>query len=206
MRVHLLRKETATRGVAGSVLHILRQLRSLSILEKQGWYDGMMKNDPHVALRRSARALILNGQNQLLVFERTRQNTIFSKLHHYYSIPGGGMDAGETPEQAVVRELKEEMLIDIVPERFVIRQFDHEHGRENNYFLVRIVSGTPTFNPESEEALSKRYFRHNSFEIAWVDLDSPLLDHHKAYRQVADQIREWIERDTFPALPVDMTV
>ena len=166
----------------------------------------MMKNDPHVALRRSARALILNGQNQLLVFERTRQNTIFSKLHHYYSIPGGGMDAGETPEQAVVRELKEEMLIDIVPERFVIRQFDHEHGRENNYFLARIVSGTPTFNPESEEALSKRYFRHNSFEIAWVDLDSPLLDHHKAYRQVADQIREWIERDTFPALPVDMTV
>lgn len=166
----------------------------------------MMKNTPRSAFRRSARAIILNDQNQLLVFERTRQNTIFSKLHHYYSIPGGGMEPDETPEQAVVREMREEMLIDIIPERFVIRQLDHKDGRENNYFLARIVSGTPTFNPESEEALSKRYFRRSSYEIAWADLDSPLLGHHKAYRQVADQLSEWIEQDNFPASPVDMTV
>lgn len=50
---------------------------------------------------RSAAILIQN--NSLALLERHRAGM------HYFTFPGGGMDAGETPEQAVVRETREEL-------------------------------------------------------------------------------------------------
>lgn len=157
-------------------------------------------------MRKCARAIIFNEQHRLLVFERERQHGLFQKLHRYYSIPGGGMEPGETPEQAVVRELREEMLVDIVPEILLIHQIDEPDGRENFYFLAHIVTGSPIFNLASEEAVRSRPFLKNTYKIAWSDLDDPLLAYYESYAQVAAQLKAWLDVDKFSDTTVDMRI
>ena len=157
-------------------------------------------------MRKCARAIILDEQNRLLVFERERQNGPFQKLHHYYSIPGGGMESDETPEQAVVRELREEMLVDIAVDQLLVHQVDEPDHRENYYFLAHIVAGTPTFNPASEEALGRPRLGKSIYRVAWVALDDPLLSYHEAYGQVAGRINDWLKNDGIPTQPVDMRI
>lgn len=158
------------------------------------------------AFRHCARAIILNEANQLLVFERTRRDGLAQKTHHYYSIPGGGIEEGETPEQAVVRELHEEMLVDIVPQRLIIHQIDPADQREHYYFLAHIVAGTPTFNPQSEEANRKAFSTINTYAVTWADLDDQLLAYYKSYGQAVHQVSEWLKAGSFPREPVDMIV
>ncbi|MFI6867577.1 NUDIX hydrolase [Nocardia sp. NPDC050406] len=50
-------------------------------------------------------ALVRNERGQILMIHRTDNSK--------YSIPGGGLEVGETPARAVVREVKEETGIDV---------------------------------------------------------------------------------------------
>jgi len=155
-------------------------------------------------MRRCARALIVNEEGKLLVFERNRR-TAFGKNLHYFSIPGGGIEEDETPEQAVVRELSEEMCVTIQAQQLVLHQTDALDQRENFYFTARIVEGVPTFNLESEEA-QKKHFLPNSYRVAWVNLDEPALNFHKGYGQVANYLRTWISTGVFPSKVIDIHV
>ena len=38
----------------------------------------------------------------------------------YWELPGGKIEAGETPEQALIREIKEELATTIQPEQFLM--------------------------------------------------------------------------------------
>jgi ADP-ribose pyrophosphatase YjhB (NUDIX family) len=49
--------------------------------------------------RKATRAIVTNGENILL---------LYTKRYHDYSLPGGGIDAGESNIDGLIRELKEE--------------------------------------------------------------------------------------------------
>ncbi len=49
--------------------------------------------------RKATRAIVLKGDNILL---------LYTKRYHDYSLPGGGIDEGETNVDGLIRELKEE--------------------------------------------------------------------------------------------------
>ncbi len=49
--------------------------------------------------RKATRAIVLNGDNILL---------LYTKRYHDYSLPGGGVDEGESITAGLIRELKEE--------------------------------------------------------------------------------------------------
>ncbi|MCD4705303.1 WecB/TagA/CpsF family glycosyltransferase [bacterium] len=51
--------------------------------------------------RKNALGIIINNENKLLLFNR-------KKDHNHWQFPQGGIEKNETPEQAVLRELKEE--------------------------------------------------------------------------------------------------
>jgi len=50
-------------------------------------------------IRKATRAIVLDGENILL---------LYTKRYHDYSLPGGGIDEGESNIDGLVRELKEE--------------------------------------------------------------------------------------------------
>jgi 8-oxo-dGTP diphosphatase len=56
---------------------------------------------------KSVTALIVNGEGKVLAVSRRNDPDNLG-------LPGGKIDSGETPEQAVIREVKEEVGIDII--------------------------------------------------------------------------------------------
>ena len=65
----------------------------------------MTKNDTKIA----AKGLILFKGKYLVVLRNEEENIDPSR----WDIPGGGVENGETPLEAVIREIKEETAIDI---------------------------------------------------------------------------------------------
>lgn len=58
-------------------------------------------------MKYSGRASCLVIRDNKILMVKHKQDGI-----EYYCLPGGGIEIGETPEQAAVRELKEECLVD----------------------------------------------------------------------------------------------
>jgi ADP-ribose pyrophosphatase YjhB (NUDIX family) len=137
----------------------------------------------------------------LLLIERWRLDSRGRSLH-YYSIPGGGIDSGETPEQAVVREMHEEMLIDVKPIRLLARQKAVRRKNVHHYFLCQRISGTPIFNMDSEEGRF-RAFHGNRYEVAWVVLEEVAEKiHHDEYRQLIELLPELLADPDLPAVDI----
>ena len=91
---------------------------------------------------RTATAIIPYSQDAILLIKR---NTVPFK--GFWALPGGRAEPGETVEQTIVREVKEETGLDVI----VVRKIGeyHELGTQDNVdyeyypacFLVRFVSG-----------------------------------------------------------------
>jgi 8-oxo-dGTP diphosphatase len=91
---------------------------------------------------RTATAIIPFPQNKILLIKR--RTVPFSG---YWALPGGRVDSGETVEQTIVREVKEETGLDVA----VMRKIGEYHeqgvqdGVEYDYypacFLVKTVGG-----------------------------------------------------------------
>ncbi|QDP98183.1 NUDIX domain-containing protein [Microlunatus elymi] len=94
---------------------------------------------------------------QLLVILRRKDGRSYAVL------PGGGIEPGESPREAVVRELREETHLEghIERELWTIRHQD----RRAHYFLVsversRLVLGDPEASSQSSS---------NVYQPTWVD-------------------------------------
>ncbi len=97
-------------------------------------------------MRKAVRAIIVNN-NKLLVMKRDK----FGK--EYYTLVGGHIEPGETPEQSLMREIHEETGIAAK----IVRQVYVEHATipygDQLIFLCEYVSGEPQLQPTSDEAL-----------------------------------------------------
>lgn len=148
--------------------------------------------------RHTARAVVIKD-GQILLFERWRTN-LLGQTHHYFSIPGGGIERGEAPEDAVVREMEEEMTVTVRPVRLLARQKANSH--HHSYFLCEIVSGEPRFNPASEEAIF-RALHNNRYEVAWLPLNEAASKvRHDTYRQFLELLPGLLESSS--RQPVDI--
>ncbi len=140
---------------------------------------------------------IVIRDGKMLVFERWRRNSV-GKALHYFSIPGGRLEGGETPEEAVIRELKEEMTIDVDAKRLLYRQQTDTYI--HNYFLCSIVSGEPIFNLESEEA--SRSFFLNRYEVKWLPMNEVLKSHFPpAYKEALEIILPTLDVEVSTSTP-----
>lgn len=134
-------------------------------------------------VRLTARGIIVR-EGRLLVFDRFRLSAHGRKMR-YYSIPGGGIDPDETPEAAVVREMREEMGVVVRAERLLVRQTTP--SSLHHYFLCTVTEGEPVFQLDSEEATDVSADNH--YQVRWVPLRTLRRAHlFPDYRQALETI------------------
>lgn len=82
---------------------------------------------------RTRAGIVLIEDNKVALIERHRAGL------EYFAFPGGGVDEGETPEQAAVREAMEELGVEVVVKHKVAEI--HFDTSKQVYFLVERVAG-----------------------------------------------------------------
>lgn len=77
---------------------------------------------------------LINAKNGYLVTKRSKEETTFPE---YWDIPGGLAEIGELTREAVIREIKEEVGLDIMPTS-VIHE-DSNLDKSKNLIFIRLV-------------------------------------------------------------------
>lgn len=96
-------------------------------------------------MRKAVRAIVIKD-DQFLVMHRNK----FGQT--YFSLIGGGIDFGETPEQSLIREIAEETQLSVAnPKLVFIEETDEVYGTQYIY-LCEYVSGEPKLAQDSMEA------------------------------------------------------
>jgi mutator protein MutT len=83
-------------------------------------------------------ALILNEAGEILLGKRNQPE--LPEIHGKWEFPGGGIDFGETPEQAVIREAKEETGLDVEIIRLLPKIYTNFWEREDKAEQVIILA------------------------------------------------------------------
>lgn len=110
------------------------------------------------ALRNRGSAILIENKKVALI-KRTRNSST------YYVFPGGGIEKGETPEAAAVREAMEELGVHICIEDCFEQV---QYNGTQYYFLANITGGTfGTGNGEEFSSDERGYY-----EPIWMDIDS----------------------------------
>lgn len=110
-------------------------------------------------MRASARAIILQN-NKILLIHRIKND------NEYYVIPGGGIEPNETPESTIIREIKEELSLDVTIDR-KIGDFMN-NGNPLICFLITSFSGEISVGGPEKEIMQED--QTNKYIPEWIDV------------------------------------
>jgi 8-oxo-dGTP diphosphatase len=112
---------------------------------------------------RVAAAVVWDGAHLLMT-----QRAPGGALGLQWEFPGGKIEAGESPEQAIVREVREELGVNATPlERLETVSHDYAHGTRVEIVFVRCVLDSHSF-ALSEEVNDARWQQPADIEVAHV--------------------------------------
>lgn len=111
-----------------------------------------------------SRAVIIKNGRVLMMFRKLRLND--GSLKEYYVTPGGGVEGSESLEECVIRELKEEMSVDVKIVSFL--GTEESPTSIDNFYKADIISGSPKLSGEEFEKNSP----DNYYEPMWIEIKS----------------------------------
>ena len=148
-------------------------------------------------------------KNRSVAFVIRNKKILVEKLNYpsegkddFYSIPGGGIEDGETPEQTAIRELKEECGLDGT----IVRKLSelYSHNRTEYAFEVKVPDDQEPilgYDPE-EEGNENPPLK----EVLWLGLDE-LSEKDRAFlwgyglMQVPgfyEEVNSWGDENSYP--------
>ena len=106
-----------------------------------------------------AAAALIDGEGRILLTQRPAHKA----LAHLWEFPGGKIEAGETPEHALARELKEELNLDVEARAFEPFAFA-SHAYADFHLLMPLFiatrwRGQPKLDPDAAQALAWAHAR-----------------------------------------------
>ncbi len=127
-----------------------------------GWLQNIASRIIRPLFQVFAAAVILDQNNNILLVKTTYQRI------HPWGLPGGGLEYGEHPEAAVVREVWEETGLTVCIDKFLLVN-SWLPDRVGLYYLCRITNGT--FTP-SDEVSEFNYFSVDALpDVRPLDLE-----------------------------------
>ena len=144
--------------------------------------------------------VLLNQKNQVFWGKRIRT--------HSWQFPQGGIDRGETPEQAMIRELHEEVGLQRehvrivartrdwlryeVPDRYIRRDArGHYKGQKQIWFLLQLVGHDWDLNLRATEHPEFDAWRWNDY---WVPLDVVVEFKRGVYEMALTELARYLPR------------
>jgi 8-oxo-dGTP diphosphatase len=115
---------------------------------------------------RARAGIILIEDGKLALMERHKQG------RHYFAFPGGGVDEGETDEQAAIREAYEELGIHVEVVQLAAEVL-REGRRRQVYFLVKWTDGE--FGTGTGEEFNEPDDFNGTYNPMWMPLEDVLV-------------------------------
>ena len=117
-------------------------------------------------------ALIINSENKILLVKSHKW------MNGKYSVPGGHVEIGESFEEAIIREVKEETGLDIVPKRlFMIQECvrPKEFFKKKHFIFFDYICQTENIKVQLDERELQEYnwfkiedIKENYLELALI--------------------------------------
>ena len=143
---------------------------------------GANRFDTYTKTRDGSRAVIIRDGQILLSHEI---------VSGWWLIPGGGMEAGETPEECVIREVEEETGVIVRPtEQFLTLHEYYEEYRYTSYYFICEVIGEGAMHLTDVE-------KQRGLVPEWIPLKDALamFSKHESYAAVSEEKRGSYQRE-----------
>ena len=118
--------------------------------------------------------IILDDSDRIFCVQRGESNKPY--ISKKWEFPGGKLEARETREEALIRELKEELRIDVDPYEFVLT-VDHTYPDFRlimHSFKCRILNDK---EPELTEHLQSKWLNPTDLDaLDWAAADVPIVE------------------------------
>ena len=139
--------------------------------------------------RTAVRAVILRGPELLMVYSSNVGD---------YKFPGGGVDIGETHQQALARELLEECgasLLSVNGELGAVVEYNFAEEKEYDVFKMTSYYYFCQIREEFGSQKLDGYEKELGFQPLWINIDKAILLNRSLLE--TDEIPYWLRREIF---------
>jgi 8-oxo-dGTP diphosphatase len=108
----------------------------------------------------------------------------YGEWQDWWEFPGGKMEAGETPEEALVREIREELSAEISVDEFLCTvEYDYQKFRlKMHCYLCSLVTEAMHLN---EHEAARWLTKGELYSVKWLPADIQVIEKLNEFTQVS---------------------